>query len=149
MDDDNVEVVQKLNLVKLLQTSLERIHASRTKDVLAVELVRLYTLLSPLRKADATFESDWSTLLDGQFVQLVSTTTNPHAHRWEHLLRAEEMLMDLMERHGMGFQASLPDPVLKELADVEAQLDQLVAHSRDEPVPTAADLDDEEDDDDE
>lgn len=144
MDDEPVEVVQKLNLVKLLQASLERIHSCRTKDTLSIELVRLYTLLAPLRAIDASFEAEWNTVLGGKFVHFVATTVDPHKHSWTVNLRAQEVLMNLMERHGMGFQANLPDPVLKQMAEVEAQLDAYVAQATDNPEPAAVSVGDDE-----
>lgn len=149
-EEPDVEVAQKLNLVKLLQASIERIHNCRTKPGLAIELVRLHTLLAPLRQIDSTFEREWSTLMGGQFVRHVTShPSDPYFHRWPDLLRAQELLMALMERHGMGFQASLPDPVLKEMTEVESQLDAGVAHAQDDPEPVAVAAGDDEEEDEE
>jgi hypothetical protein len=122
-----VEVAQKLNAQRLVQSCIEQAQAAATPARSCLALVRLYSLLGSLRRLDAAFEDEWRTVLDGRLVEIVGSR---HAWRiltWSHAAAAQEVLLDLMDRHGMGFQAQLADPLQEKQAEVEARLDAWVA----------------------
>ena len=132
-----VEVAQKLNAQRLVQSCLEQAQVAATPARACLALVRLYSLLGSLRRLDAAFEDEWRTVLDGRLVELVGSR---HAWRiltWSHAAAAQEVLLDLMDRHGMGFQAALADPLDEEQGAAEAELEAGVAAAEAEDDPDA------------
>lgn len=134
-EPDEIEVAQKFNAQRLLQSCLEAAQAAPTPARACLALVRLYTDLSSLRRLDASFEAAWGRVLGGRLVQVVASRRAWRRLTWAHVAAAQEVLMDLMDRHGMGFQAALEDQVERFLATLEAELEGTVADLEAEAPP--------------
>jgi hypothetical protein len=134
---DDVEVAQKLNAQRLLQTLNEGILNAPTPAKAAVQVVRLYTVLAPVRAIDGAFEDDWGNVLDGRLQVIVGYPRGLMRLQWTHINAAHEALLNLMERHGMGFQATVPDATEQELASLEANNQGRI---QDDALPTGASL---------
>jgi hypothetical protein len=115
---NDVEVAQKLNTARLLQTVNEAILTASNPPYAALQVVRLYTLLAPVRLIDADFEDDWNQVLRGNLPKIVGYYRGLARLRWTHINAAHEVLLRLMERHGMGFQAMLQDEVQNHLDEL-------------------------------
>ncbi|MCA1810792.1 MAG: hypothetical protein LC623_02140 [Halobacteriales archaeon] len=122
-----VEVAQKLNAQRLVQSCLEQAQAAPTPARACLALVRLYSLLGSLRRLDGAFEEEWRTVLDGRLADVVASRRAWRRLTWNHAAAAQEVLLNLMDRHGMGFQAALQDPLDEEQAQVEAELEGEIA----------------------
>jgi len=133
MDDaetPEIEVAQKINPAPIIHRLLDALNAAPNRFKAALVIARLHATLYPLRKGDETFTKDWSALLGGRFIQITSSPDAWLSLRWHHVWRAQEILEDLMERHGMGFEAILPNATEQAVADALARGRQLAARTR-------------------
>jgi len=78
---------------------LEALNEAPTCGQAALVTVRLYTTLAPLR--DATFRAEWNQLLEGHFADLAGTRSEWRFIRWNHVFKAQEILMRLLHRRGL------------------------------------------------
>lgn len=91
-------------VMQLLQTSMK----APTPLQAALAIMHLHTVLGPLRKGDAIFEAEWNSLLGGRFTEVVGSRRARVHLGWGHVFRAEQILIDLLDRHGlMDFHAGL------------------------------------------
>jgi hypothetical protein len=118
-----VEVAQKLNLQRLVQATVDSIHAARTPYAAALAVCRLYTVLEPVRLLDDEFPEAWRDILGGRLVAYASSRRGCTRIRWHHVWMAEACLLAVMERHGMGYQAQVNDEVEAGFAHLVAELD--------------------------
>lgn len=123
MNDEPVEVAQKLNLQRLVQATVDSIHAARTPYAAALAVCRLYTILEPVRLLDDDFPDAWQEILGGRLLAYASSRRGCTRIQWHHVWSAEACLLAVMERHGMGYQAQLNDQVEADYAHLLAELD--------------------------
>src|ERR1041384_2730650 len=125
-----VEVAQKINPAPIIHRLLDALNIAPTRYKAALVIARLHATLYPLRKDDAKFEQEWKKLLGGRFVEIVSSPDAWLNLHWRHVWRAQEILEDLMERHGMGFEAILPNATEQGIADAVARNRQIAERRR-------------------
>jgi hypothetical protein len=135
-DDEPVEVAQRINPIRLIQPLLESINVAPSHYKAAQLVARLYANLVSLRGIDQDFDAEWAAIDGERFLRLVN-----HRTRWIRLTPrlvqgAHEALLVLMERHGMGFQAALQDPIEVEAARAQQDFDARRARLRRRSSPS-------------
>jgi hypothetical protein len=136
MSDEPVEVAQRINPVRLIQPLLEAINVAPSHYKAAILVSRLHANLVSLRAIDADFEAEWTAADGDRFLRLVNHPTRWVRIRPRLVQQCHEALLVLMERHGMGFQAALQDPVEYERSRARSDYDALRARlNRSSPPP--------------
>jgi hypothetical protein len=128
--DEPIEVAQKINPAPIIHRLIDALNIAPTRFKAALIVARIHAALAPLRKADAEFDEEWSQLLGGHFIEIVSSPDAWLDLEWRHIWQAQEILGDLMERHGMGFQALQPDALEEEIAVILPELGEFIRRSR-------------------
>jgi hypothetical protein len=125
--DEPIEVAQKVNPAPRIQRLLDALDIAPTRPKAALIVARLHASLTPLQ--DSAFEAEWRELLRGRFVELASKRGTRRHLQWSHIWRAQQILLSMIERHGMGFQALLPDELEQELEAILPELNEFIRRS--------------------
>jgi hypothetical protein len=127
--DDPVEVAQKVNPAPRIQRLLDALDIAPTRFKAAILIARLHATLAPLHEQDSQFQAEWGDLLGGRFVDVASKRSARRHIQWSHVWSAQKILLGVMERHGMGFQALLPDELEQEVEAILPELNELIRRS--------------------